>query len=478
VDLRVVRPQLDRLLEVGDRLDQRRRLRGVGGGLHQPLDREVVAAGQPQVAGGLGGAHAGGAGERLVQERAAGVVEVGERGLAQQVVAEAEASLGAAEEAAVERGEHRLGWGQRGELDAVERAAGDGGELGGAAGGLVERGDRGAHEAAQRGRRRVLAAPGGACALERQQRIAVGGGDHVLALRRGERRDLADERLELSAGQRLERDLPHRHTAAASSVGERVDRVAPRGHTACEHEQQRQPLDPPREVGDQLERRRIGEVDVVEQQHERPVGGGVLGQLDRRLEQPRAGELGRHLGRRDPRSPEPRRQRRRQPRQLLGPAGLGGRRLELARQPGQQLHPRPERRPTAEVGGGAAGGARPVRAGAAEQLERQPRLPDPGLTGDDRDPAGPRSYGGPEVRERGEVVVAADERRPFGGGGGPSGGRRRRPSGLGRRLLGGGRGRRSGGAIRAHRRGKRAGLRRRRQAERAPQAVGKAVVGG
>jgi len=236
-------------------------------------------------------------------------------------------------------------------------------------------------------------------------------------LRRGEGRDLADERLELATAQRLERELPHRDAAAARGVGQRVDRVAPRGHAAREHEQQRQRLDPPREVGDQLERRRVGEVDVVEQQHERPVGGGVLGQLDRRLEQARAGEVGRHLGRRDPRAAEPQRQRRRQPRELLRPSGFCGRRVELTRQPGQQLHPRPERRPAAAVGGGAAGGARPVRAGAGDELEREPRLADPRLAADHRDAAGSGLHGRPEISERREILVAPDERRSVGGGG-------------------------------------------------------------
>ena len=420
--VRVVRAQLDGLLEVRRRLDERGRLRRVGGRLHEPGDREVVAAREPQVVRGLGGAPAGRAAERLVQQRAAGVVEVGERGLAQQVVAEAEAPVGAAEQPAVHRREHGLGRRQRRQLDAVERPAGDRGELGRPARRLVEPGDRRADRAAQRGGRALVPARRGARALEREQRVAVGGRDDALALRRGERGDLADERLELAAAERLERELAHGDAAAARGMGERVDRVAPRDHAPREHEQHRKALDPPREIGRQLERRRVGEVDVVEQQHERPVGRRVLGELDRRLEQPRAGEVGRHLGGLDPRAPEPQRQRRGEPRELLRPAGVGGRRLELARQPGQQLDPGRERRRAAEVRRGAAGGARVARAGAGDQLEREPRLADPGLAADHRHAAAAGSHRLPQRGQLGQLAVATHERRPVG-----RGDRRRRP---------------------------------------------------
>ena len=243
-------------------------------------------------------------------------------------------------------------------------------------------------------------------------------------------------------------------------MGERVDGIAPRDHAPREHEQHRKALDPPREVGRQLERRRVGEVDVVEQQHERPVGRRVLGELDRRFEQPRAGEVGRHLGGLDPRAPEPQRQRRREPRELLGPAGVGGWRLELARQPRQQLDPGRERRRAAEVRGGAASRARMVRAGAGDQLEREPGLADPGLTADHRDAAAAGAHRLPQRGQLGQVLAATHQRPPVGRG--------RRPvrSLLGRR------------AVLADRGGERARLGGGCEAERAAQPIGEPVVDG
>ena len=135
-----------------------------------------------------------------MEQPAARVVEIGERGLAQQVVAEAEAAVGAAEEAAFHRGEHGLGWRQRGELGAVERPAGDGGELGGPARRLVERGDRGADRTAQRGRRALVTVRGRASALQREQGVAVGRGNDALALGSRQRGHLVHDVLDLGRG--------------------------------------------------------------------------------------------------------------------------------------------------------------------------------------------------------------------------------------------------------------------------------------
>ena len=63
------------------------------------------------------------------------------------------------------------------------------------------------------------------------------------------------------------------------------------------------------DVGEELEARRVGQVGVVEQQDERPVGARVLDGVHRRLEQPRACVLGRGRGAvRDERAAEPPRQ--------------------------------------------------------------------------------------------------------------------------------------------------------------------------
>ena len=260
----------------------------------------------------------------------------------------------------------------------------------------------------------MAAARRAARAFEREQWVAVGCRDDALALRRGERAGLVHEDLDVAAAERLEPELAHCDAAAARGVGERVDRVTPRGHAAREHEQDGEALDPPREVGGQLECGRVGEVHVVEQQDERPIGCRVLGELDRRLEQARAGEVGRHLGGLDARAPESQRQRRREAGELLRPLGVGGRRLELTGEPGQQLDPRRERRRAVEVGGGAARGAGVGRAGVGNQLEREPGLADPGLAADHRHPAHAGAHRLPQRGQLGEFAIAADERRPVG----------------------------------------------------------------
>ena len=105
----IVRAKLDRLLEIARRPRRAR----------SPARRRRPPRRAARPRGRRGRRAAGGerprprcasrrAAERLVQQRAAGVVEVGERGLAQQVVAEAEAAVGAAEKAAFHRREHGL----------------------------------------------------------------------------------------------------------------------------------------------------------------------------------------------------------------------------------------------------------------------------------------------------------------------------------------------------------------------------------
>ena len=190
------RVERDRLAQVGGRLeDAVTRVASAAAWTSRPAARSSRPA-RLEVVGGLRGV-----GQRLpeplVVGAAAGVVEVRVDRLAQQRVAEAEAPVGAEEEAAVGRPQDGLRIGKGGQLGAVEVAARDGGELRRASGRLVKRGDRGADGTAQRGRRARVAARRGAGALERQQRVAVGGGDHALALegaersRRGARRQRA-----------------------------------------------------------------------------------------------------------------------------------------------------------------------------------------------------------------------------------------------------------------------------------------------
>ena len=155
-----------------------------------------------------------------MQQRAAGVVEVGEHGLAQQVVAEAEAPVGAAEAGRSRSAASTAsGCGERGELGAVERR----GPATAASSAARRAGSSSAAIAARTAPRSeaggaVLAAPGGAGALEREQRVAVGGGDHALALRRVERATAPTSASSSRAVERLELELarPRRRGRAAA----------------------------------------------------------------------------------------------------------------------------------------------------------------------------------------------------------------------------------------------------------------------
>ena len=301
--------------------------------------------------------------------------------------------------------------------------------------GAREAGDRRAHGTAKRGRRTAIACSGGAGALQCQQRVAVGGGDDSLAGGRIERADGVDQRFQLGPPQRLQLQLADRHTAPARGMHERVDFVAPRRHAPGEHDQDGQRLDPACEVGRELERRRVGDVHVVEQQRQWAVGGGVLGQLDRSLEQPGAGQLTRDVDGPTARASQPARQRRREPAELLRPLALGRRRLELARQTRQQLDPGRERRRTGNRA--ATAHAAVAGAGAGDQLAREARLADPALAAQHGHRAATRLHLLPQPGQRVELGVAADQRRALGTA------RRRRlapaqSSGQRARLLGGG----------------------------------------
>ena len=122
----------------------------------------------------------------------------------------------------------------------------------------------------------------------------------------------------------------------------------------------------------------------------------------------RAGQLGGHVRRRLAPS-EPARQRRRKARELLRPLAVGRRRVQPARQPRQQLRPRPERgRAAAQVQRRRAPGVRGPS--DRQQLLRQPRLAHPRLPGDENDRPGTAADPIPHACERRPLRTAADER--------------------------------------------------------------------
>ena len=121
--------------------------------------------------------------------------------------------------------------------------------------------------------------------------------------------DGCDEPLDVAARQR--QDVELQQLAAAADVGaqQRVEVGPLRRRTAGEDREDPETRESPQDVREELEARRVGQVGVVEQQDERPVGARVLDGVHRRLEQPRSCVLGRGRGAvSDERAAEPPRQ--------------------------------------------------------------------------------------------------------------------------------------------------------------------------
>ena len=365
--------------------------------------------------GRLGGPRGERLTEALVQRAPPRVVEVGVDRLAQEAVAEAETPVLRVQQTAVHRGEHGVGISDRDELGAPEVASRHGGELDRPARRRRQRRDGGAHRRPQRAGRPGVATGRRAGALEGEQGIAVGHRGDAVAPDGVEAGDPRDQSLDLGPGERGEHELGGRDAAGAGRVQQRVDLVAARHGAAGEDEHDGHARDPAREVGRKLEARPVGEVDVVEEQDERAIGRGVLGELDRGLEQPGAREVGRDVGGRGGRAAQAARQRRREPRELLWPGHLGRGRRELAREARQELGPQPERRRHPEV-------ERPARRGtgsggprAGQELGGEPRLPDPALPTEDGERAVAGAGALPQPEQLVQLGRAPDERDAVGG---------------------------------------------------------------
>ena len=177
--------------------------------------------------------------------------------------------------------------------------------------------------------------------------------------------------------------------------------------TVGAHEQDAHATQRAHEEGHQLERGPVRPVQVLEHEHQRPLGGQPLHHAEHELDQlrgrrgvGRAGararvELGQQPG-------EPAACRSQQLRQLV----LGGR----ARQRPQRVGERRERQPVAaELDAGAAEHAGAARRGGGAQLLDQPGLADAGLAADEGD--GGLAVERPLERgaERRELPPAADE---------------------------------------------------------------------
>ena len=204
-------------------------------------------------------------------------------------------------------------------------------------------------------------------------------------------------------------------------------------------------------------------MDVLERERERPRAGRPLEQLDRRLVQARALEVGRRGGPVAGVGAEAPGEVGHERGEVRGPRGAGRRDVELLeREVADQLGPEPERRAAAlarraaEVERRARRGGGAVGAGALEQLEDEAGLAD-ARVGRDRDDGAPaRARLVPRREQLGELPLATDERQPARAG--PDGRRRGR---LGAQRVDG----------RPRRRG-------RGQPQLAPQALGQPLVDG
>ena len=163
------------------------------------------------------------------------------------------------------------------------------------------------------------------------------------------------------------------------------------------------------EEADQVARRGIGPVEVLQDQHDRGLLGDAREHLEHELEQPRtsggrvAGGLlvGPEVGH--------------QPGHLRP---CGGRdpavaqlRLRRAQHAPQSLGERRERQPAGDVHAAAERRNGPVRAGAGRELLDQARLADSRLPGDQDHPARPGGDRGERRREALELLGPADEAR-------------------------------------------------------------------
>ena len=158
-----------------------------------------------------------------------GAGQVGVGGLAQERVAVADPAARGDEDPGLDgggRGARRVGDRQPVELVAVEAAPGRRDALGEQPGLRGQRRARGAHGAAQARRRLVLAARERAGRLHGEQRVALGGGDDLRDVARGQRRDRPRQPRHVAGLERRQLDRRAQDAAGAERL---LDARRPRG---------------------------------------------------------------------------------------------------------------------------------------------------------------------------------------------------------------------------------------------------------
>jgi hypothetical protein len=181
---------------------------------------------------------------------------------------------------------------------------------------------------------------------------------------------------------------------------------------AHHHHQQPGTLQLPAREPQQGQRRRVGPVQIVQHQQQRPAGRRRPQEPGEAVEQPEAGRL--RLDRRRRRQV---RQARADGRHDLGDVGGAGAHLLAQRRRvggldvgADHLDPRPERGRALPLPAAAPQHQGTTRSRLGRQLLGQPGLADAGLAGHQHHPA-PAGKGGVQVGgERGQLGLAADER--------------------------------------------------------------------
>ena len=251
---------------------------GVGRGANELIHREVVTAGEAQMSRDLR-CPAGAsvtvladerARERLVQPRALGVGNVAVDCLAHQRVAVGDRPGAGDEQPGLDDAGRGFDDVQPERRALLERQGPTRhcGELGHQSPFLRERAKRRTDRPAQARRGLSVAGGKGPGPLEREQRVAVRGRDDPLHLDRGQSGDALDQSGQRVVRQRPQAELDGEDAAGAQGVLERID-LAAMGHVAVGQEHQHgQALHAPADVGGQLEAGCVGEVDVLEQEHQ------------------------------------------------------------------------------------------------------------------------------------------------------------------------------------------------------------------
>ena len=222
-------------------------------------------------------------------------------------------------------------------------------------------------------------------------------------------RDVArEQRVGLGAREADERQLDH--GALARRGGQRVeqDRARRRGAEG-EHDQDAAARRAAQQVGDELQRRVVGPVQVVEREHDAGVGAQRLQQrADRAVGLEALVLEAAGGGARQPVEPG-------HDRRQLGRLGADEAREAVGAQRrgvvAERVDGDPERQVLLQLGGAAAEHEVAARVGTRAELVDEPRLADPGLPADRQDRRAAGLQPGERVGDGGQLRAATDERR-------------------------------------------------------------------